>query len=219
MVYDGFSLNKAMKKHLDLFQSKIDLHVLVLNAMPPLIIPNKSENEEKPRLTTGPVAQSRTAPSPFAASLHASNSPWFRSHIIGITNWGSASPERQMITCSWPYPPVRDPDSGSSQNLPCLIQCGNKIAEVKSIGFKICLCSVVTYIFNQLNNWECLTHLLHLIVTPIWKWKYISGWPINKLAKLADAITISKSEILIHWPTDPLTHWLTGVGARRCYRI
>ena len=39
----------------------------------------------------------------------------------------------------------------------------------------------------------------------------------NKLAKLGDAIAISKSSNLSM--TDWLTHWLTRVGARRCYRI
>ena len=39
----------------------------------------------------------------------------------------------------------------------------------------------------------------------------------NKLAKLGDAIAISKSSNLSM--TDWLTHWLTGVTARRCYRI
>ena len=33
--------------------------------------------------------------------------------------------------------------------------------------------------------------------------------------KLGDATAISKSETI----NAPLTHWLTGVGARRCYRI
>ena len=37
----------------------------------------------------------------------------------------------------------------------------------------------------------------------------------NKLAKLGDAIAISKSETITHW----LTHSLTGVGAKRCYAI
>ena len=35
----------------------------------------------------------------------------------------------------------------------------------------------------------------------------------NKLSKLGDAIAISKSETMNHSLTDPLTHWLTGVGA------
>ena len=39
---------------------------------------------------------------------------------------------------------------------------------------------------------------------------------LNKLAKLGDAIAISNLKLPI---TDPLTDWLTGVGARRCYRI
>ena len=37
----------------------------------------------------------------------------------------------------------------------------------------------------------------------------------NKLAKFGNAIAISKSETM----NDSLTHWLTGVTARRCYRI
>ena len=41
----------------------------------------------------------------------------------------------------------------------------------------------------------------------------------NKLAKLRDAIAISKTETINHSPTHSLTDWLTGVGARRCYRI
>ena len=41
------------------------------------------------------------------------------------------------------------------------------------------------------------------------------GSNLNKLAKLGDAIAISKSETINH----SLTHWLTGVTARRCYRI
>ena len=38
---------------------------------------------------------------------------------------------------------------------------------------------------------------------------------INKLTKLGDAIAISKSETINYSLTDPLT----GVTARRCYRI
>ena len=42
---------------------------------------------------------------------------------------------------------------------------------------------------------------------------------MNKLAKLGDAIAISKSETINDPLTDPLTHPLTGVTARRCYHI
>ena len=41
-----------------------------------------------------------------------------------------------------------------------------------------------------------------------------ANYKLNKLAKLRDAIAISKSETVTHSLTDPLT----GVGARRCYR-
>ena len=53
------------------------------------------------------------------------------------------------------------------------------------------------------------------------RWLY--SWNnINQLAKLGDAIAISNLKLsmthsLTHC-TDPL-HWLTGVGARRCYRL
>ena len=45
------------------------------------------------------------------------------------------------------------------------------------------------------------------------------GLKMNKLASSVDTIAISKIWNY-HWPTaDPLTHSLTGVDARRCYRI
>ena len=39
------------------------------------------------------------------------------------------------------------------------------------------------------------------------------GLWFNKLAKLGDAIAISKSESMNQWPTDWLADPLTGVGA------
>ena len=56
-----------------------------------------------------------------------------------------------------------------------------------------------------------------LTLGPTWMQNLHCRYNCNKLAKLGDAIAISKSETKNDWPTHP--HWLTGVRARRCYPI
>ena len=46
-----------------------------------------------------------------------------------------------------------------------------------------------------------------------WSWNNDNYQCFKKLAKHRDVLAISKSE------TIKMTHWLTGVGARKCYRI
>ena len=95
-------------------------------------------------------------------------------------------------------------------------------------------CTYVWYCRGRLGYWwldswrtryaQLLKHTEYYLQPLRWKHscllvpqniKVHSKYILNKLAKLGDAIAISKSETNNHSLTDPLT----GVTARRCYRI
>ena len=73
-IFISFSFWKTLLVCLDLYHVS-DLQNF-LKALQPPTTPARKEQAEKHRLMMGFVAQSRTSPSPQAASLHPSSPPW-----------------------------------------------------------------------------------------------------------------------------------------------